>query len=70
MSYPNLNFRNKFYLENIFAKGLFTKRKLMEGGVPKNKLEFYLEHIKSIVNLQLLEDISNIEKSMNSYIEN
>ncbi|BCC61105.1 hypothetical protein BCJMU10_4413 [Bacillus cereus] len=42
----------------------------MEGGVPKNKLEFYLEHIKSIVNLQLLEDISNIEKSMNSYIEN
>ncbi|MGG0277795.1 GmrSD restriction endonuclease domain-containing protein [Bacillus rhizoplanae] len=61
--YPNLDFRNKFHLDHIFAKSLFTKRNLSKKGIPQNKMEFYFEHVNSIVNLQLLEDIPNIEKS-------
>lgn len=61
--YPHLDFRNKFHLDHIFAKSLFTRRKLTKMGVPQNKLDFYLEHFNSIANLQLLEDIPNIEKS-------
>lgn len=61
--YPNLDFRNKFHVDHIFAKSLFTKRKLIKRGVPQNNQDFYLENVNSIANLQLLEDIPNIEKS-------
>ncbi|MGN4425988.1 GmrSD restriction endonuclease domain-containing protein [Bacillus cereus group sp. MYBK30-1] len=61
--YPNLDFRNKFHLDHIFAKSLFTKRNLSKKGIPQDKVEFYIENVNSIVNLQLLEGIPNIEKS-------
>ncbi|MBM7095191.1 DUF262 domain-containing protein [Bacillus sp. H-16] len=61
--YPNLDFRNKFHLDHIFAKSLFTKRNLSKKGVHQAKIEFYSENVNSIVNLQLLEGIPNIEKS-------
>lgn len=61
--YPNLDFRNKFHLDHIFAKSLFTKRNLSKKGIPQDRVEFYIENVNSIVNLQLLEGISNIEKS-------
>ncbi|HFK1496557.1 TPA: DUF262 domain-containing protein [Bacillus paranthracis] len=61
--YPNLDFRNKFHLDHIFAKSLFTKRNLSRKGIPQDKVEFYIENVNSIVNLQLLEGIPNIEKS-------
>ncbi|MCP1190835.1 DUF262 domain-containing protein [Priestia flexa] len=61
--YPNLDFRNKFHLDHIFAKSLFSKRNLIKKGVHQNKIEFYSENVNSIVNLQLLEGIPNIEKS-------
>lgn len=61
--YPSLDFRNKFHLDHIFAKSLFTKRKLLRSGVSEDKMEFYFNHVNSIANLQLLEDIPNIEKS-------
>lgn len=61
--YPNLDFRNKFHLDHIFAKSLFTKRNLSKKGIHQDKIEFYSENVNSIVNLQLLEGIPNIEKS-------
>ncbi|QNG60213.1 DUF262 domain-containing protein [Bacillus sp. PAMC26568] len=61
--YPSLDFRNKFHLDHIFAKSLFTKRSLSKKGVPNHKTDFYIENVNSIVNLQLLEGIPNIEKS-------
>jgi uncharacterized protein with ParB-like and HNH nuclease domain len=61
--YPNLDFRNKFHLDHIFAKSLFKKRILSKKGVPEDKLDFYLENVNSIANLQVLEGIPNIEKS-------
>jgi hypothetical protein len=61
--YPNVDFRNKFHLDHIFAKSLFTKRNLTKKGIPQDDLEFYVENVNSIVNIQLLEGIPNIEKS-------
>jgi len=67
--YPNLDFRNKFHLDHIFAKSLFTKRNLSKTGVSQDNLEFYFEHANSIANLQLLEGIPNIEKSDKDFEE-
>lgn len=67
--YPNLDFRNKFHLDHIFAKSLFTKRNLSKTGVSQDNLEFYFEHVNSIANLQLLEGIPNIEKSDKDFEE-
>jgi hypothetical protein len=67
--YPNLDFRNKFHLDHIFAKSLIKKRHLSKKGVPQEKMDFYFEHVNTIVNLQLLEDIPNIEKSDMEFVE-
>ncbi|HDR4421711.1 TPA: DUF262 domain-containing protein [Bacillus cereus] len=61
--YPHLDFRNKFHLDHIFAKSLFTKRNLTKRGIPNEKIDVYVENVNSIVNLQLLEGIPNMEKS-------
>ncbi|WP_419883965.1 DUF262 domain-containing protein [Peribacillus sp. B-H-3] len=61
--YPSLDFRNKFHIDHIFAKSLFTKRNLSKKGLSQDRVEFYFEHVNSIINLQLLEGIPNIEKS-------
>ncbi|AIY74680.1 TPA: DUF262 domain-containing protein [Bacillus tropicus] len=61
--YPHLDFRNRFHLDHIFAKSLFTKRNLAKRGIPHEKIDVYVENVNSIVNLQLLEGIPNIEKS-------
>lgn len=67
--YPTLDFRNKFHLDHIFAKSFFTKRKLTANGVPEDKQDFYFEYCNSIINLQLLEGIPNIEKSDTQFEE-
>jgi uncharacterized protein with ParB-like and HNH nuclease domain len=61
--YPHLDFRNKFHLDHIFAKSLFAKRNLSKKEIPLEKTESYIENVNSIVNLQLIEGIPNIEKS-------
>ncbi|HDR7912486.1 GmrSD restriction endonuclease domain-containing protein [Bacillus pretiosus] len=61
--YPHLDFRNKFHLDHIFAKSLFTKRNLTKRGIPHEKIDVYVESVNSIVNIQLLEGIPNMEKS-------
>ncbi|XXM72654.1 DUF262 domain-containing protein [Lysinibacillus sphaericus] len=61
--YPTLDFRNKFHLDHIFAKSLFTKKKLSNNGVPDYKQDIFISECNSIVNLQLLEGIPNQQKS-------
>lgn len=61
--YPTLDFRNKFHLDHIFAKSLFTKKKLLKSGVSDDKQDIFISECNSIVNLQLLEGIPNQQKS-------
>jgi len=61
--YPTLDFRNKFHLDHIFAKSLFTKKHLTKLGVPEDKQETFISDCNVIVNLQLLEGVPNQEKS-------
>lgn len=60
--YPNLDFKNKFHIDHIFPKSLFTERKLRKEGISEDKMEFYIESFNRIPNLQLLEGTLNREK--------
>jgi hypothetical protein len=61
--YPKLDFRNKFHVDHIFPKSLFTKRKLEKNGIPEDKIEIFIDKFNFLANLQLMEGIPNIEKS-------
>lgn len=67
--YPTLDFRNKFHLDHIFAKSLFTKKELLKSGIDEAELNIFMERVNSLGNLQLLEGIPNIEKSNKPFIE-
>ncbi|WP_223643094.1 DUF262 domain-containing protein [Planococcus sp. 4-30] len=67
--YPSLDFRNIFHVDHIFAKNLMKKKKLVKSGMTEDEVNFALENIDSIVNLQLLEGIPNIEKSDQDFEE-
>jgi len=61
--YPSLDYRNKFHIDHIFPKSLLTKSKLLKHGIKDDKINFYIENVNGLANLQLLEGIPNIEKS-------
>jgi len=61
--YPSLDFRNRFHIDHIFPKRLFTPRTLRERGIAEADIEFYLSKYNCLANLQLLEGTLNLEKS-------
>jgi uncharacterized protein with ParB-like and HNH nuclease domain len=61
--YPTLDYRNKFHIDHIFARSLFTRSKLTKRGIPEGDIDFYMESVDGLPNLQLLEGIPNQEKS-------
>ena len=61
--YPTLDYRNKFHIDHIFARSLFTRSKLTKRGIPEGDLDFYMDSVDGLPNLQLLEGIPNQEKS-------
>jgi uncharacterized protein with ParB-like and HNH nuclease domain len=61
--YPSLDFRNKFNIDHIHPRSLFTKSKLRRRGIQEEDIEYYLENVDQMPNLQLLEGIPNQEKS-------
>jgi len=61
--YPNLDYRNKFHIDHIFPKKLFTWNRLQKRGVPDEKIYDYISNYNCIGNLQLLEGLPNQEKS-------
>lgn len=67
--YPTLDFRNKFHLDHIFAKSLFTRKALLDLGIAEDELETYMDKVNSLGNLQLLEGVPNIEKSNKPFIK-
>ena len=61
--YPGVDPSNRFHQDHIFPKARFTRRQLLEAGVPENQIHAFQERQDRIANLQLLEGISNQEKS-------
>ena len=61
--YPTLDYRNKFHIDHIHARSLITRAKLAKRGIPVSDLDFYMESVDGLPNLQLLEGIPNQEKS-------
>ena len=60
--YPWADLRNKFHVDHIFPKSIFTTKRLQKKGVPVDKVAGFIENCNYIGNLQLLEEIPNIEK--------
>jgi uncharacterized protein with ParB-like and HNH nuclease domain len=62
--YPTLDYRNRFHMDHIFPKSVFTKAKLNKLGITDvEKIEFYTDNYNCLANLQLLEGTPNLEKS-------
>ena len=67
--YPTLDFRNKFHVDHIFPKSLFTRKNLESRGISTEKSEEFVAEFNFLANLQLLEGIPNIEKSNRDFEE-
>ncbi len=61
--YPWVDFRNAFCLDHIHPQTAFTRKKLRQGGVPEEDVEFCLAHCDELPNLQVLASVPNMEKS-------
>lgn len=62
--YPTLDYRNIFHQDHIIPRSLLkSQAKLRKLGLTTDQINFCLENVDYIGNLQLLEGIPNIEKS-------
>lgn len=61
--YSGLDFSNKFHIDHIFPKSMFTRAKLQKQGIPDDQIDFYLDNFNYLANLQLLGGTPNIEKA-------
>lgn len=61
--YPTLDFRNKFHLDHIYPKSLFSPVSLKKREVSDEDVSFYENHVNHLGNIQLLEGLPNEEKS-------
>ncbi|WFP16588.1 DUF262 domain-containing protein [Citricoccus muralis] len=60
--YPGLDLSKKFHEDHIFPKSRFTKKKLLDAGIPLDSIDDYLAAVNLLPNLQLLAGTANIEK--------
>lgn len=61
--YPTLDFRNRFHIDHMHPRSLFTKAKLRQRKIQEADIDFCLENVDLLPNLQLLEGVPNQEKS-------
>jgi hypothetical protein len=67
--YPTLDLKNKFHVDHIFPRSLFTRAKLVRRGVSPSDVDLYVEQADQLPNFQLLEGIPNQEKSDADFAE-
>jgi hypothetical protein len=65
--HPTLDFRNRFHIDHIHPRSIFTTRRLRERGILEDKLEYYISRRDLLPNLQLLEGLPNQEKSAKDF---
>ncbi|HGF7778255.1 TPA: DUF262 domain-containing protein [Enterococcus faecium] len=67
--FPSIDLKNKFHQDHIFPSSKYkNKKNLREIGYSEEEISFIIEHVDTIVNLQLLEGVPNTEKS-NKYFD-
>ncbi len=67
--YPTLDLRNKFHVDHIFPRSLFTRARLLKRGVSHGDVDFFIDQADQLPNFQLLEGIPNQEKSDSDFAE-
>lgn len=67
--YPSLDFSNKFHEDHMYPKSKFTKTYLRKQGIAEDKLDWYIETVNDICNLQLLAAQLNEEKLATNFDE-
>lgn len=62
--YPNRDWKDcRFSEDHIFPKSEFTEKKLKDRGYDSEKVRQYLYYFNTVLNLQLLDETENKEKS-------
>ena len=61
--YPWADLKNHFHIDHMFPKSLFTRKRIQKFGVPEDQIDFYIDNVNYIGNLQLLEELPNKEKN-------
>ncbi|MCM1184422.1 MAG: DUF262 domain-containing protein [Roseburia sp.] len=61
--YPWADLKNHFHIDHIWPKSRFTRKRLKKMGVAEDKIDFYMDNVNYLGNLQLLESTPNEEKS-------
>lgn len=68
MLYPNRDWKDcSFSEDHIFPKSEFTEAKLRKRGYNTDKVKEYQKYFNTIVNLQLLDETENKEKSATAF---
>ncbi len=68
--YPNRDWKDTiFHEDHIFPKSSFHLSILKKRGYSKEKIEYYLKHYNTILNLQLLADSENLGKNATPFDE-
>lgn len=67
--YPWVDLKNNFHIDHIYPKSKFTPKKLEKNGIPADKIDFYIENVNFLGNLQLLEATPNEEKNNKDFDE-
>lgn len=67
--YSSLDFSNKFHEDHMYPKSKFTKAYLRKHGVQEDKLDWYIDTVNDICNLQLLAAQLNEEKLATDFDE-
>lgn len=67
--YPWADLKNNFHIDHIYPKSKFTPKKLEKNGIPADKIDFYIENVNFLGNLQLLEATPNEEKNNKDFDE-
>ena len=58
-----VDLRNHFHVDHIFPRAEFTPTRLTAAGVPKERINDFIQLRDGLANLQLLEGAQNLEKS-------
>jgi uncharacterized protein with ParB-like and HNH nuclease domain len=67
--YPTLDLRHRFHQDHIFPRSWFRKRDLRKREISEENIDYYMDNVDYVSNIQLLEGLPNEEKSNKDFKE-